>query len=198
MNTEFFNTIPKIKLKDELSLFLGSIQDGIVEFSYLDIVKSAGHSCPTVAGAYLCTIYALNHLYDNNELAKRGEIMVSFKDDLNHGATGVISNVISQITGATEHTGFKGLNGNYVRHSLINYNANIQCQIRFTRIDTAEQVCINYNPSSILADPKIQNLMEKNIQNTASNDEKELFAQLWQERVKNIFKNSSDVIEIKG
>jgi len=198
VNTEFFNTIPKIKLKDELSLFLGSIQDGIVEFSYLDIVKSAGHSCPTVAGAYLCTIYALNHLYDNNELAKRGEIMVSFKDDLNHGVTGVISNVISQITGATEHTGFKGLNGNYVRHSLINYNANIQCQIRFTRIDTAEQVCINYNPSSILADPKIQNLMEKNIQNTASNDEKELFAQLWQERVKNIFKNSSDVIEIKG
>ena len=36
---EFFNTIETIKLQDDLSSFLGSIEDGLVEFSYLDIVK---------------------------------------------------------------------------------------------------------------------------------------------------------------
>ena len=45
---QFFNKIPTIKLQDDLASFLGAFEDGIIEFSYLDIVKSAGHSCPTV------------------------------------------------------------------------------------------------------------------------------------------------------
>jgi len=41
---EFFNTIETIKLKDPLSNLLGTFENGLVEFSYLDVVKNAGHS----------------------------------------------------------------------------------------------------------------------------------------------------------
>ncbi len=48
----FFDEIEAIRLYDELAKFLGVNEDGILEFGYPDIVKSAGHSCATVAGAY--------------------------------------------------------------------------------------------------------------------------------------------------
>ena len=54
-----------------------AIDDGIYEFSYLEIVKAAGHSCPTVAGAYLMTLEALKSLYAEQR-AIRGDIKVSF------------------------------------------------------------------------------------------------------------------------
>jgi len=196
MDNQFFNEIKTIKLKDDLLKTLGGSKDGIVEFSYFDIVKSAGHSCPTVAGAYLCTMYALEYLY-KDEIPNRGEILVEFKDDLNSGVTGVISNVITQITGATKNSGFKGLNGNFVRHSLMDFNVNINSQIKFTRVDTNKQVEITYNPSSISVDENMSNLMQKVLSNSASSNEKELFGNLWQDRVKRIFENSNKVINIK-
>ncbi len=45
---------------------------------YLDVVKSAGHSCPTVAGAYLATREALKRLY-GDELPERGAIRVDLE-----------------------------------------------------------------------------------------------------------------------
>ena len=56
---DFFNEVETIKLFDPLSKVLGSLNDGMVEFNYLDSVKAAGHSCPTVSGAYLMTSSAL-------------------------------------------------------------------------------------------------------------------------------------------
>ena len=77
----FFKTRPSIKLQDPLQKFLGTFQDGIVEFSYLEVVKNAGHSCPDVTGAYLMTLKALKALY-KDELAVRGEIKASFKGSI--------------------------------------------------------------------------------------------------------------------
>ena len=54
-----------------LASFLGAFEDGIIEYSYLDVVKSAGHSCPTVLGAYLMTLKGLEALY-KDEIPKRG------------------------------------------------------------------------------------------------------------------------------
>ena len=51
----FFDEIESIKVKDPLSNVLGAFEMGEYEFGYVDVVKSAGHSCPTVAGAYLMT-----------------------------------------------------------------------------------------------------------------------------------------------
>ncbi len=192
---KFFDEIETIKLKDDLSAVLGSLEDGVVEFSYLDIVKSAGHSCPTVAGAYLMTQIALKNLY-KNETPKRGEIFVSFKEDLLEGTAGVVANVVSQITGATEFLGFKGLNGKFTRYGLMQFNDKITTSAKFTRIDTKESLELIYNPSIIPPDEKIPQLMEKLIQDKASLEEKKEFAKLWQERVEKIFSNKNRVIKI--
>lgn len=192
---KFFDEIETIKLQDELSSFLGSLEDGLVEFSYLDIVKTAGHSCPTVAGAYIMTLVALKELYEN-ETPKRGEISVSFKEDLSEGTTGVIANVITQITGATETFGFKGLNGKFKRFGLMKFNDNITTSAKFQRLDTNKTVEIIYNPNVISFNSRVPVLMEKLLKETATNDEKEEFGILWQERVKNIFENIEKVIKI--
>ena len=75
----FYDKIETIKVQDELSSFLGAFENGIYEISYLDIVKGAGHSCPTVLGAYLMNLDALRPLYPEG-IAKRGEIEVSFSE----------------------------------------------------------------------------------------------------------------------
>lgn len=47
----FFDDVPAIRLYDPLAEFLGAVDDGVIEYRYLDAVKLAGHSCPTVASA---------------------------------------------------------------------------------------------------------------------------------------------------
>jgi len=193
---KFFNTIETIKLQDDLASFLGTFENGLVEFSYLDIVKSAGHSCPTVAGAYLMALEGLKALY-KDELPKRGEIYISFKENADNGVAGVIANVITQITGATVTSGFKGIGGNFIRHSLMEFDANISSNIQFQRLDTGDKIEVIYNPSSIQGDPLQQTLMQKIIQGLANDEEKKEFGKLWQNRVENIFKNINQVITIK-
>jgi len=192
---DFFNTIETIKLQDPLSNFLGTFENGQVEFSYLDVVKSAGHSCPTVAGAYILTLEGLKELY-KDETPIRGEIQVSFKESSNDGVAGVIANVVTQITGATETFGFKGLNGNFVRHDLMQFNDNINSSIKLQRLDTGKTVELIYNPSQISQDPQVGSLMQKIMQNNATEEDRKLFGQLWQKRVEAIFQNISKVITI--
>ena len=193
---KFFNNIETITLKDELSNFLGTFENGLVEFSYLDVVKSAGHSCPTVAGAYLMVLEGLKFLY-KDEVAVRGEIFVSFKEDINEGVTGVIANVLTQITGATERTGFKGIEDNFVRHSLMEFNANTTSSVRLQRLDNGNKVDVIYDPSFIKSNPIQQELMQKIMQGKASSEDKQKFGKIWQEKVENIFKNIDTVITIK-
>ncbi|MGB1226544.1 MAG: FmdE family protein [Poseidonibacter sp.] len=194
---EFYNKIETIKVQDELSSFLGAFEDGIYEISYLDIVKGAGHSCPTVLGAYLMTSEALKALYPNTN-AKRGEIEVSFKERQSEAVAGVIGNVVMNITGACTNNGFKGIGGNFDRNYLLKFEQDInEASARFTRVDTKKSVDVIYNPSSIQFDPSMQALMQKCVQGSASADEKVSFGKLWQKRVEEISKNISSVITVK-
>ncbi|MCK5294729.1 MAG: hypothetical protein KAJ49_08760 [Arcobacteraceae bacterium] len=193
---DFFNRIETITLQDELSDFLGTFEDGIIEYSYLDVVKSAGHSCPTVAGAYLMILEGLKALY-KDEIPKRGDIFVSFKDDALVGVAGVIASVITQITGATETSGFKGLNGNFARHDLMQFNADISSNVKFQRLDNGDSVEVSYNPSQIQGDPLMNELMKKMMQGVASKDEKISFGKLWQQKTEIILNSASKVISIK-
>jgi len=192
----FFENVQTITMKDNLADFLGSIDDGIIEFSYLDIVKTAGHSCPTVAGAYIMCLRGLKELY-KDELPVRGEIVIEFKEDENEGVTGVISNVMSQITGATKTLGFKGISGEYIRHSLVSYNRDINASVKFTRNDTNESVELLYNPNTVPADPRQMELMQKLLKNFANDEEAQEFKVLWQKRVEAIFENIDKVITVK-
>ncbi len=193
---KFFDEVERVKLQDDLSNFLGTFEDGIVEFSYLDVVKSAGHSCPTVAGAYLSAIEGLKALYPN-ELPKRGEIKVFFKEDIKEGVAGVIANVFTQITGATEVSGFKGIGGNFVRHSLMEFNSNINSSVKLQRVDNNRSVEVIYNPNSIPPNPKQGEIMQKIMQGVATKEERAEFGRVWQERVEKILKNRDRVIKVE-
>ena len=108
-------------------------------------MKLAGHSCPTVAGAYLMTGKALAELY-GNELPVRGAIKVEFRDGQGDGVTGVIANVVGLLTGAAQYGGFKGIGGRFDRRNLLHFDAGISGDIRFTRIDTGASVETTYHP----------------------------------------------------
>jgi formylmethanofuran dehydrogenase subunit E len=194
---KFFDKVSTIKLKDNLAEFLGSIDDGIAEFSYIDIVKSAGHSCPTVAGAYIMCLVGLEELY-KDELPVRGEIAIEFASDENDGVAGVVANVMSQITGATKTLGFKGIGGEYIRHSLVSFNADINSDVKFTRGDTDESVHVSYKPDLIPPNPAQAKLMQKLLKNFATDEEAKEFKKLWQARVKEIFDNIDRVITIES
>ena len=193
---QFFNNIPTIKLQDDLAGLLGAFEDGIIEFSYLDVVKSAGHSCPTVLGAYLVTLRGLNALYEN-ETIKRGNILVQFKENQTTGVAGVIGSVITNITGSTTTNGFKGLAGKYDRNNLMSFEKDINnASVRFTRLDTSKSVDVFYNPSSVLPHSSMNSLMQKCIQGIASQEEKKEFGKLWQQRVEDISNSIDEVIKV--
>ena len=192
---EFFDSVESIKVVDPLSGVLGAFENGMYEITFLEIVKSAGHSCPTVAGAYIMTSEALKALYPD-EMVVRGNIAVEFKEDLEDGVAGVIANVVTQITGATDKSGFKGLNGKFARHSLMKFNTNIESSARFTRVDTGKSVDVVYDPSSIPPKPEMGPLMQKLMGGVATPEEAKEFGAVWQDRVKRIFENIPSVISV--
>ena len=182
---DFYNQVPSINLYDPLSEFLGAIENGEVTISYLDCVKLAGHSCPTVAGAYLMAMKGLEALY-GSALPTRGEVKVELKNAETEGVTGVVGNVIAFIVGAGGAGGFKGIQGKFARNNLVAYEVPMAGEVKLTRMDTQESVTLSYDPSSVLPDSMMQPLMGKSMQGLASSEEQKAFGKLWQERVEKI------------
>jgi formylmethanofuran dehydrogenase subunit E len=196
MNTpDFFDTVPAIIMQDRLADFLGAAEDGILEYTYLDAVKLAGHSCPTVAGAWLMCAKALKELY-LDEIPQRGEIKVESAGALDEGVNGVIGTVAGLITGATNEGGFKGINGNFSRNDKLLYGADIKGELRFTRLDTMKSVDVSYDPSSIPGSPLQMQLMQKLMMKKATPEEAKEFGRLWQERVKRVLEAGDDLITV--
>jgi len=189
----FFDDIEKIVLEDELAKFLGVNDDGIMDYSYADIVKTAGHSCGTVAGAYLTALKGLKALY-GEEIPKRGEIKIEIKKDPEEDNAGVIGCVLSNITGATTNYGFGGIpTGKFTRRNLLFYNAEIDTDVRFTRLDTNKHVGINYRPQKVVNPMAI---LMSTLGENATQEDKKTFPIRFQEMVKTIFENEDKVIEI--
>ncbi|MGB9194890.1 MAG: hypothetical protein WCB88_13250, partial [Azonexus sp.] len=84
---EFFARIPAVTLRDPLAELLGAAEGGLIEYRFADAVKLAGHSCPTVAGAWLMTVRALRALYGAG-IPLRGNIKVALRDELESGVSG--------------------------------------------------------------------------------------------------------------
>lgn len=196
MNTpSFYDDVPGITLYDPLAEFLGAAEKGIVEYRYLDAVKLAGHSCPTVAGAWLTTRKALASLY-GDELPVRGAIQVSFRDGQADGVTGVIANVAGLLTGAAQTGGFKGIGGKFERRNLLHFSAGITGEIRYTRMDTGISVETTYHPECVSPSPGMKELMQKAMMGVANAEERTQFGVLWQDRVKRILIDHADDAEL--
>lgn len=188
---DFFEAAPRIPVRDLLAKFLGAAEDGIIEYCYADAVKLAGHSCPTVASAYLMTRAALGALYPNT-LAERGGIRVELREDGLEGVTGVVANVASLLTGATHDTGFKGIGGRFDRRALLFFGADIPGQMRFTRTDTGATVNVSARLDSVQADPRIPLLLPRCLSGAATSAEAALFQSLWQDRVRTLLVERAD------
>ena len=182
---DFFDAVPAIVLHDPLAEFLGATEGGLIEYRYIDAVRLAGHSCPTVAAAWGMTRRALAALYPDST-PQRGSIRADFRADRLSGVTGVIASVVTLITGATHDTGFKGIAGRFDRRRLMYFLADISDEIRFTRLDTGAAVDIRAELQRIPFAPQTPALLQKCMEGTASADESAEFRDCWQARVRKL------------
>lgn len=178
---KFFDEIEPFILKDELSAFLGATKDGIIKITYLDCVKLAGHSCPTVAGSYILTKIALKYLFKKQ--AQRASMKITFKEDKKSGVVGVIANVISFITGCNDEGGFSGIGGKFNRRDLLSFNAKQEGLVRFSLLDKSKFIELNLDTSVVPGNNNLKFLMQKALSGNANKDELLQFQTMWQERV---------------
>lgn len=189
---DFFDTLEPIVLRDELAGLLGTFEDGIVEIRYLDVVKMAGHSCPTVAGAWLVAREGLKALW-GDELPRRGEIRVELAGAMDENNTGVVGSVLSNITGAAGDDGFGGLQGRFGRRGLLVYGAPISTRVRLTRTDTGAAVGVSYDPGSLVQPGAV---MASGLGPAATAEGRRTFPRRWQEMVRTILEHPSEVLEV--
>lgn len=180
----FFAKAPGITLADPLLAFLGASPDQLITYQYEDVVKLAGHSCPTVAGTYLMVRRALQYLY-GADMPERGAIEVYLRDSRDAGTTGVVAFVATLLTGAAPETGFGGIGrrGRFRRRNLMHFDAPIQGLMGLRRMDNGAGVVVDLDTSVIPADARMSALFLHHIAGATSPEEAELFGRLWQQRV---------------
>jgi hypothetical protein len=192
---DFFDEVRSLTIYDPLAEFLGATGDGRIEYRYVDAVKLAGHSCPTVAAAYWMTLKALTALYPDSP-PERGGIRVEFRADQLSGVTGVIANVVALLTGATHDTGFKGIAGRFDRRKLLYFSADVVEEIRFTRIDTGAAVEVAAQLQRVPFAPRTGDLMQKCLDGSATPEETAQFRANWQARVRALLLEHGDDAEV--
>ena len=182
----FYAQVPCISLHDPLAELLGAAADGRIVYSYADAVRLAGHSCPTVAGAYLLAVRMLRRLC-GNALPERGGLRVDFRAAQGDGVTGVIASVFGLLTGAAGDGGFKGLAGRYGRRSLLAFAVtDVPGDVRLTRLGDGASVSASLDLSCLPGDPELSRLLGSVLAGNAEAAERMAFAERWQARVQRL------------
>lgn len=194
---EYFAQAPAITLRDPLAAFLGASEHGLITYRYLDAVKLAGHSCPTVAGAYLMVYRGLQALY-GSDTPERGGIEVQMQGGRSEGTTGVVAAVATLLTGAAAEQGFGGIGmqGRFARRNLLSFDGAIEGTLALRRRDTGAAVEVFYHANRVPFAPEMAEVMPKAVAGTATPDELRLFRELWQGRTKAILIDNADNLEL--
>lgn len=187
----FFDQVPRIAVRDALAETLGAADGGLMDYGYLDAVKLAGHSCPTLAGAWLMTRAALAHLY-RDQLPRRGEVRVELREDQDSGVAGVVASVAGLITGAAGVGGFKGLGGKHTRRGLLDFGKPMRGYMRFTRLDTGQAVEVSHHPEAVARPPELGLLLQAGLAPTADESARQAFASAWQGWVRTMLIEHAD------
>lgn len=194
MTAEFIDLLKQvepIRLKEPLAATLGAFkdEDDILTYTLTDAIKLAGHCCPIVTGAYLACRLALERLY-RDEVPIRGHVSVTVFGGPGEGVFGVISQVITLITGAASRNGFKGLGPLYSRKDLLVYRGDDEdgnaLRFLFER-SSGGGVMVRLMPERVPFPPdrakELSLLMKKVIHGNADEAANERFRKLWLERI---------------
>ena len=187
----FFAAIPPLRMRDPLAALLGAADDGLIDYHFADAVRLAGHSCPTVAGAWLLTVRALKVLY-GNRIPERGGIAIALPERQEQGVAGVIGSVITLLTGAAGSGGFKGLAGRHGRRELLRFGVDGVQGIAFTRLDSGRSIECVLQLDSVPGDPRTPLLLQAILAGSADREETRLFGELWQARVRRLLVDHAD------
>jgi hypothetical protein len=182
----FFDLAPRITVRDPLAALLGASDDGLLVYGYADAVRLAGHSCPTVAGAFLMARAALRALYPGAP-AERGGVSVRMGAPEQEGTTGVVAQVLTLITGAASANGFHGIGGRFVRQGLLRYGTADEAPgVRFQRRDTGQAVRVELDLSHVPSPPGLRERMAEALAPSATAEQRRAFGALWQDRVRRL------------
>ncbi len=138
----------KIHVFEPFAAFLDATEaEKRFQISLLDVVRFAGHACPSMIGAFLITKRAVEELFPETRVCVRGDVKVDLPNPATLGATGPMANVISYITGAWSDTGFGGLREQFKRRGLLEFEVDEVPLggFRFTRLSSGKSVIIYYD-----------------------------------------------------
>jgi hypothetical protein len=187
----FFDDAPRLVMRDPLAAFLGAPADGVIDYGYADAVRLAGHSCPTVAGAWLMTVKAMAALWPG-ATPERGAVSLLLDDPQDEGVTGVMASVAGLVTGAAGPGGFKGIAGRFGRNDLLRFDAGTGAALAFRRGDTGTGIAAHYHPELVPADPEMRICLHGVLGGSADAQEARRFGELWQDRVRRILVDHAD------
>ncbi len=191
---DFYAAAPVVATFDPLAALLGASTDGLLDYRYEDVVRLAGHSCPTVAGAFLVGRAALAALYPDGP-AERGNISVFMPAAEDHGTTGVIAQVLTLLTGAAADNGFQGLAGRFGRRGLLRFSdaaPDGEDAIIFRRRDNGQAVAVSLDVSHVPGDPATRGRLTAILQGSADAATYKAFGLGWQERVQRLLLEYAD------
>ncbi len=199
---DFIQQVEPIKLQEPLAKTLGAFTSdkAVLEYSFIDAIKMAGHACPTVTGAFMICQEALARLYEG-EIPVRGEIAITVYGEPDESVYGVMGQVFSLLTGAAPQTGFKGLWNKFKRKDLLKYVSektdSEAMSFLFERVDKQQSVLISFYPHKIPFPTdkamRMKELLEKVIWEAADDKEQREFQDLWMERVKLMIVERKDI-----
>lgn len=185
--------VDPIRIRDPLAEVLAAVKtEEPMVITYRDIVKAAGHTCPTSAGAFRIAQLGLDALYPA-ELPKRSDIEIVVGGQPTDQAHGVTGRLLSYITGAADESGFSGLPGGFGgRRNALTYaeDDKVDVTVGLRRTDTGDTVTVSFHAGEVLEAAK-QHLSEDDPDTTylrnredATAEEREAFAEAWHDRVR--------------
>lgn len=190
---EFLSDIEPIRMRDPLATLLGAFHgaDDVLEYHFTDVVKMVGHSCPTLASAFVACKHAVRALFPDG-VGVRGSIAVLVHGERDDGVYGVMAQAFSLITGACPETGFKGLGGLHRRNNLLRFGAKeneAYLRFDFTRTDMKRTCAVTLIPAALPALSRAEQqhlgaLLAQNVWEAATESERAEFRDLWMKQVR--------------
>ena len=183
--TRYPNVEP-IRVRDPVAEVLGVLDPGEpFAIGYPDLVRAAGHSCPTAAGAFRIGELGLAALYPD-DLPVRGEVAVRVGGPPDETAYGVTGRLLSFVTGAAGADGFGGLPGGFSRRrGLLEYvpNEGPGVRVQLSRPEAGEAVEVSYDVGSVPGLGDAKQHLPSVVEGTATPSEARAFREAWHRRV---------------